>query len=177
MTILSVHRDGPEPYAVVEMDEEPFVTIREYWTATYIPYNEQPGVVLGRTATFEEAREMASAHRARYNSGHGLRPEDWDDGDIACFKDPHREGLSQYVVDRHEIPGEPEPKPPMSLAEAAEEFREARTRAHEATTLLRDAVLRELAAGHPEAAVARTAGVDRMTVRRWAGKIPKGDAE
>jgi uncharacterized MAPEG superfamily protein len=40
----------------------------------------------------------------------------------------------------------------------------------EAICQLRAAVLRELAAGQPEAAVARDAGVDRMTVRRWAGK-------
>jgi DNA invertase Pin-like site-specific DNA recombinase len=38
------------------------------------------------------------------------------------------------------------------------------------TEQVRAAVLEELAAGQPEAAVARDAGVDRMTVRRWAGK-------
>lgn len=57
--------------------------------------------------------------------------------------------------------------------------RRARVRADlaEVTEQVRAAVLEELAAGQPEAAVARDAGVDRMTVRRWAGKLPKGDAE
>lgn len=40
----------------------------------------------------------------------------------------------------------------------------------EATGILRAAVLRALEAGRTEAEVARAAGVDRMTVRKWAGK-------
>lgn len=40
----------------------------------------------------------------------------------------------------------------------------------EATAILRAAVLRALDEGRAEAEVARTAGVDRMTVRAWAGK-------
>lgn len=46
----------------------------------------------------------------------------------------------------------------------------ARTNLAKVTEQVRAAVLEELAAGQPEAAVARRAGVDRMTVRRWAGK-------
>jgi uncharacterized protein (DUF2336 family) len=46
----------------------------------------------------------------------------------------------------------------------------ARANLAKVTEQVRAAVLRELAAGQPEAAVARDAGVDRMTVRRWAGK-------
>jgi uncharacterized protein (DUF2336 family) len=46
----------------------------------------------------------------------------------------------------------------------------ARANLAEVTEQVRAAVLKELAAGQPEAAVARDAGVDRMTVRRWAGK-------
>lgn len=38
------------------------------------------------------------------------------------------------------------------------------------TRLLRNAVLNALKAGHSEVQVARVAGVDRMTVRKWAGK-------
>lgn len=177
--ILSVHRDVPEPYAVVEMDEEPYVTIREYWIVRYIPTitelpDDREEIIVGRTATLEDAKAMASTHRARYNHGHGLVPESW--GDCGSFSEAHIKGPrggSYYSVDRYDIPHEPEPKSPLSLAEAAEAFREARTRANEATDQLRAAVLRKLATKEPEAAVARAAGVDRMTVRRWAGKLPK----
>jgi uncharacterized MAPEG superfamily protein len=41
---------------------------------------------------------------------------------------------------------------------------------NEAIRQLRAAVLRALADGQSEAAVSRDARVDRMTVRRWAGK-------
>jgi hypothetical protein len=47
---------------------------------------------------------------------------------------------------------------------------EARRRAGEATMQLRAAVLAALAGGHTETEVAAAAGVDRMTVRSWAGK-------
>lgn len=40
----------------------------------------------------------------------------------------------------------------------------------EKTQVLRAGVLRALEEGRAEAEVARTAGVDRMTVRKWAGK-------
>jgi hypothetical protein len=40
----------------------------------------------------------------------------------------------------------------------------------EATAALRAGVLRALEAGRHEAEVARTAGLNRMTVRTWAGK-------
>lgn len=40
----------------------------------------------------------------------------------------------------------------------------------EATAILRAACLRELEAGRAEAEVARQAGVDRMALRKWAGK-------
>lgn len=42
--------------------------------------------------------------------------------------------------------------------------------AERATQAFRDLVVREAAAERSEAAVAREAGVDRMTVRKWAGK-------
>jgi hypothetical protein len=41
----------------------------------------------------------------------------------------------------------------------------------ERTAALRDAVLQALASGESEASAARRAGVDRMTVRKWAGKL------
>lgn len=40
----------------------------------------------------------------------------------------------------------------------------------EATSILKAGVLRALEEGRAEAEIARTAGVDRMTVRTWAGK-------
>lgn len=42
-------------------------------------------------------------------------------------------------------------------------------------TELKAAVLVALSAGLPEADVARRAGVDRMTVREWAGKRSRRD--
>ena len=41
----------------------------------------------------------------------------------------------------------------------------------ERTALLRVGVLQALEAGESESGVARQAGVDRMTVRKWAGKL------
>jgi hypothetical protein len=46
----------------------------------------------------------------------------------------------------------------------------ARTNYRQATDDLRAGVLRALAAGRTEVEVALTAGVDRMTIRKWAGK-------
>lgn len=101
MPILSVHRDDPEPYSVVEMEDPPYSTIREYWTAHYAP-DDRPETFLGRTATVEEAMELASAHRAQHNSGHGLRPEDWDTWTrVAYIADPTID--CHYAVERHEL--------------------------------------------------------------------------
>ncbi len=47
---------------------------------------------------------------------------------------------------------------------------DAKTAFDEATATLRAGVLRALEDGRAEAEVARAAGVDRMTVRAWAGK-------
>jgi uncharacterized protein (DUF2336 family) len=54
--------------------------------------------------------------------------------------------------------------------ELAQRRASARANLTDVTEQVKAAVLEELAAGQPEAAVARAAGVDRMTVRRWAGK-------
>ncbi len=58
----------------------------------------------------------------------------------------------------------------VDLAELGRVRSEARRALDEKTTILRAAVLRALEDGRAEAEVAREAGVDRMTVREWAGK-------
>jgi hypothetical protein len=58
----------------------------------------------------------------------------------------------------------------LDLTSLATERRRAQTAEREATAKLRAGVLRALEAGRAEAEVARQAGVDRMTVRSWAGK-------
>lgn len=47
---------------------------------------------------------------------------------------------------------------------------EAQRAFNDATEILRAGVLRALEDGRAEAEVARSAGIDRMTVRKWAGK-------
>lgn len=56
------------------------------------------------------------------------------------------------------------------LTAAGEDLRAARARLGEATETARAAALRALDEGRAEAEVARVLGVDRMTVRKWAGK-------
>jgi hypothetical protein len=136
------------------------------------------GAAVDRTAAEDLARIDYGSHG--YERHSGLLPNEWVRDEMSSTVDLGGEysmGYVQYVARRVDLwtcdvpgPDEPVRERRLSLADAAEEFREARTRTNEATSLLRDAVLRELAAGHPEAAVARTAGVDRMTVRKWAGK-------
>jgi hypothetical protein len=58
----------------------------------------------------------------------------------------------------------------MDLAKLGQERRDAQRALDEKTAILKAAVLRALEKGRAEAEVARTAGVDRMTVRKWAGK-------
>jgi hypothetical protein len=50
------------------------------------------------------------------------------------------------------------------------ELTEARRVVEEKTEILRAAVLRAAEAGRAEAEIARVAGIDRMTVRKWLGK-------
>ena len=56
------------------------------------------------------------------------------------------------------------------LERAGARLRRARAAAEQATEEAREAALQALADGAAEAAVARALGVDRMTVRKWAGK-------
>lgn len=58
----------------------------------------------------------------------------------------------------------------VDLAKLGRERADARRVLDEKTAILRAGVLRALEDGRAEAEVARTAGVDRMTVRKWAGK-------
>jgi hypothetical protein len=133
-----------------------------------------PDRFVGAAADQEAAEDLARIDRGDEITG-WIRDDTSSTVDLAAGTPA--EGYLYYVALRQdlwtsEVPGPDEPTSVrrLSLAEAAEEFREANTRANAARDALRDAVLRELAAEHPEAAVARTAGVDRMTVRRWAGK-------
>lgn len=69
-----------------------------------------------------------------------------------------------YQVKVHPPAGE------VDLAKLGRDRADASVVLAERTSILRAAVLRALEAGDSEVSVARTAGVDRMTVREWAGK-------
>lgn len=56
------------------------------------------------------------------------------------------------------------------MERAGDRLRRARAAVEKATEEARLMALEALAAGAAESAVARTLGVDRMTVRKWAGK-------
>lgn len=58
----------------------------------------------------------------------------------------------------------------VELATLGRDRAEAQRVLTEKTAILRAGVLRALDEGRSEVEVARTAGVDRMTVRKWAGK-------
>ncbi|MEU3455551.1 hypothetical protein ABZ671_18415 [Micromonospora sp. NPDC006766] len=58
----------------------------------------------------------------------------------------------------------------VDLAKLGRERTDAKRVLDEKTAILRAGVLRALEEGRAEAEVARTAGVDRQTVRKWAGK-------
>lgn len=58
----------------------------------------------------------------------------------------------------------------VDLAKLGRERAEAKRTFDEKTAILRAGVLRALEEGRAEAEVARTAGIDRQTVRTWAGK-------
>jgi len=60
--------------------------------------------------------------------------------------------------------------PIEGLDRAGDRLRRAREALAKAMGEAEAEALRALAAGTPESAVARTLGVDRMTVRKWAGK-------
>ncbi|KAA9104995.1 helix-turn-helix domain-containing protein [Microbacterium rhizomatis] len=56
------------------------------------------------------------------------------------------------------------------LERAGARLRRARASLDSATEAARETALQALAEGHAEAAVARSLGVTRMTIRSWAGK-------
>lgn len=58
----------------------------------------------------------------------------------------------------------------IDLAQYGKELADARRVVEEKTAILRAAVHRAAEVGRAEAEIARTAGVDRMTVRKWLGK-------
>lgn len=58
----------------------------------------------------------------------------------------------------------------IDLAKLGRDRADANRDFGEKTAILKAAVLRALEEGRAEAEIARTAGIDRMTVRTWAGK-------
>jgi len=58
----------------------------------------------------------------------------------------------------------------QDLQRAGDRLRRARASLAKATEEAREAGLQALAEGERETVVARALGVDRMTVRKWAGK-------
>lgn len=62
------------------------------------------------------------------------------------------------------------PEGSIDLVALGRARKDAKRKFDEATAILRAGVLRALEEGRAEAEVARQAGVDRMTVRSWAGK-------
>lgn len=64
----------------------------------------------------------------------------------------------------------PAPSGAKELQRAGDRLRRARAGLARAIEQAEAEGLRALAEGVPEAAVARALGVDRMTVRKWAGK-------
>lgn len=58
----------------------------------------------------------------------------------------------------------------LNLEKYGRARRDAIKKADEATDVLRAAVIRAAEAGRAEAEIARSASVDRMTVRKWLGK-------
>jgi hypothetical protein len=82
---------------------------------------------------------------------------------------------AEAIKDRYEANGYHQiqvypPQPGVDLAALGRVREEKQRELAEATAILRAGVLRALEDGRAEAEVARTAGVDRMTVRTWAGK-------
>lgn len=59
----------------------------------------------------------------------------------------------------------------MTLANAAKALRQARTRLAAAMDTAEQAAVQADKDGTPEAQIARELGVNRMTVRRWLGKL------
>ena len=56
------------------------------------------------------------------------------------------------------------------MALMAAQINTQRAALHKVMTHAREVALRALQEGHSEVAVAEKLGVDRMTIRRWAGK-------
>lgn len=81
----------------------------------------------------------------------------------ASFEDPRDCGYKQVKVHP--------PEGSVNLEALGQARTKAKAAVEEATAVLRAGVLRAMEApGSSEAQIAREAGVDRMTVRKWAGK-------
>jgi hypothetical protein len=84
--------------------------------------------------------------------------------DAADARAEQLRGEKHYQIQVHPPEGE------VDLARLGQDRADASVVLAERTAVLRAGVLRALEAGDSEVSVARTAGVDRMTVREWAGK-------
>ena len=87
---------------------------------------------------------------------------EWAERIQAEFEDPNNYGYRNVRV----YP----PDGSIDLGELGRARAEAKRAYNEATELLRAGVLRAIEEGRNEAEIARTGLVDRMTVRKWAGK-------
>lgn len=89
---------------------------------------------------------------------------------LAEIKAIKNERPEHNVVHRHPQPAPAEPREPSDLPTNGRNRSLAKHAYCTATAILRADVLRAIGEGIPETEIARRAGIDRMTVRAWAGK-------
>ena len=117
----------------------------------------------------DEARAMVRDRGPRYAVCGSLRPHEARAfyADTAEQAEAERDRLmveGYYNVQLHPPVGA------VDLTALGAGLRAARLAVDEATSLARAGVVRALEEGRSESEVARSLGVDRMTVRKWAGK-------
>lgn len=115
------------------------------------------------------ALEMAAERGPRYCVTATIRPNEHSVTYTNDAEDAER-ARERYESSGHYMVRVYPPQGSVDLAKLGRERADARRVADEKTTILRAAVLRALEEGRAEAEIARTAGIDRMTVRKWAGK-------
>lgn len=106
----------------------------------------------------------ADIERATY----AAKYEDTADAAEATFDRYAADGHKNARVHLPDVPGLD-----IDLRKYGRDRAEALRVAEEKTSILRAAVLRAIEAGRSEAEVARSAGIDRGTVRDWLGKPRK----
>jgi len=115
------------------------------------------------------ARKLIQERGPRYAITGTIRPgeavtEYADTPEQAARIAEQMQGWGYYQVQAHPPAGS------VDLGKLRLERENAKAAFDEATAVLRAGVLRALEEGRTEVEVAATAGVDRMTVRKWAGK-------